>query len=568
VNRLAGSKLTDLNVGTIKLGLFFGSLLLGLALALNWGDFGGDGISYLDMGDALFTGHWKSILNALWSPLYPALLGVVRWVLKPSMRWYPYVIVVTNFAIYVGTLLSFHWFWASLLSLYRMQSTTGSNNVDETFSDKQFWMLGYAIFLFQYADLTLSTSPDMLLSSFVFLSAALLLRIRLGGPPLPLSCLLGVSLGLGYLAKAVMLPLSGFFFLSVFLLARPRRRSLWFLCASILVFVGIAGPYVFGLSNKLGFFTTGEAGSLNYAWHVNGLPFVHWQGGDPRLGNPQHPTHQIYSSPAIYEFEPSDGETYAPWYDPFYWMRGFHPRFNLRDQFVALKENLHNSLGTFWIQGAFITGIAVLLGMHSRPRQIPLEFMRKWYAWGPAAAAFLIYNLIWVEPRYLSPFFVLFWGAILTLVRLPQDLVSRQLLGVTSSILVFVLAMQTAGDLRKLVREEREFGSTQMQIAQSLRAKGILPGARVAVIDADLGADWQKLLGISVVAEIPLGEEERFWSMDFSARTSVIQTLRKTGAVILVASHVPGSAITAGWDRIGNTKAYMFNLTSGQEAKP
>jgi len=38
-----------------------------------------DSISYLDMSDGVFPGNdWHRLINGVWSPLYPFLLGVFR----------------------------------------------------------------------------------------------------------------------------------------------------------------------------------------------------------------------------------------------------------------------------------------------------------------------------------------------------------------------------------------------------------------------------------------------------------------------------------------------------------
>ena len=39
---------------------------------------GPDGISYLDLSDAVVTGRWSLLLSTYWSPLYPALVGIAR----------------------------------------------------------------------------------------------------------------------------------------------------------------------------------------------------------------------------------------------------------------------------------------------------------------------------------------------------------------------------------------------------------------------------------------------------------------------------------------------------------
>ena len=44
-----------------------------------------DAISYLDMSDAVLPRNtWSKLVNGVWSPLYPFLIGVGRRLLKPS----------------------------------------------------------------------------------------------------------------------------------------------------------------------------------------------------------------------------------------------------------------------------------------------------------------------------------------------------------------------------------------------------------------------------------------------------------------------------------------------------
>lgn len=55
----------------IALGIF-------LALVQVWSsrhDMNPDGISYIEIGEKIMRGEWKSALNGYWSPLYPLLIG-------------------------------------------------------------------------------------------------------------------------------------------------------------------------------------------------------------------------------------------------------------------------------------------------------------------------------------------------------------------------------------------------------------------------------------------------------------------------------------------------------------
>ena len=55
------------------------SLLIGAVSAwLTRAEMNPDGISYLDLSDRWMAGDFRGVVNAYWSPLYPALLAVVR----------------------------------------------------------------------------------------------------------------------------------------------------------------------------------------------------------------------------------------------------------------------------------------------------------------------------------------------------------------------------------------------------------------------------------------------------------------------------------------------------------
>ena len=63
-----------------------------------------DGVSYLDMGDAMMRGDWKMAINGIWSPLYAWLQGVALRLIKPSARWEFTVVHLVNFLIYLFVL--------------------------------------------------------------------------------------------------------------------------------------------------------------------------------------------------------------------------------------------------------------------------------------------------------------------------------------------------------------------------------------------------------------------------------------------------------------------------------
>src|SRR5436305_125236 len=46
-----------------------------------------DGVSYLDLSDAVVTGRFAHLVSAYWRPLYPTLIGVVRVLARPNPYW-------------------------------------------------------------------------------------------------------------------------------------------------------------------------------------------------------------------------------------------------------------------------------------------------------------------------------------------------------------------------------------------------------------------------------------------------------------------------------------------------
>jgi hypothetical protein len=536
------------------------SICLGLILADRGASFQGDTVSYLDMGDYFFAGDGRAILNGLWSPLFPFIHGLTRWIIQPTMKWEPLLFQLTNFAVYVSTVLAFQFFWSQVSCLYRFLSQRESHSPHATFSESEFWVLGYAIFLFMQLDLMTFMSPDMLLSTIVYLTVGLVLKIRLHGPTLVRFCLLGLSLGVGFLAKAVMLPLAGIF-LAAAVLSNVRRRFLPYALAASVVFAGVVSPYIYELSRHKGHFTTGEAARLNYAWHVDDAPFTHWQGELAELGKPEHPPRQIFSSPLVYEFATPIRGTYPPWYDPSYWEAGLRARFDLGGQLRALSRNLNQYLRALWAQNALIACVLVLVALRRNARSTLRDFLSIWYVWLPAAAAFGLYGLIWVEHRYVSQFFVLFWTAALTLIRLPGLHESRRVIRAVTIVAVFLLTIRIGINLTEECLAGHESAILQMNIAEGLSAQGVHAGEKVALIDAGLGKGWQKLARLVVIAEIPVEERDAFWAVDADRRNQIYRVLTNSGAKILIAPDTPGWAQVVGWERVGTTPVYIYRLT-------
>ena len=183
-----------------------------------------DGISYLDMGDAILRGDWTMAANAYWSPLYPFLEGLVLRVLHPSAPWEFTAVHCVNFLIY---LFAFGCFEYLLRATVAIRPSTDADGVSTALPQWTIFALGYAVFL--WSSLSLITmervTPDMLMAGFVYLAVGLLLRIWQQPAKLSRFFLIGAVLGFGYLAKAPVFPLSLVFFVFLWIVAGNWRRA-------------------------------------------------------------------------------------------------------------------------------------------------------------------------------------------------------------------------------------------------------------------------------------------------------------------------------------------------------
>ena len=88
-------------------------------------DMNPDGINYLDLSDAFLQGNWEAAVNGTWSPLYPLLLSIARFIARPSPYWEFAVAHALNFIIYLFALAAFHFFLSQWL--YDRQPRVGQS---------------------------------------------------------------------------------------------------------------------------------------------------------------------------------------------------------------------------------------------------------------------------------------------------------------------------------------------------------------------------------------------------------------------------------------------------------
>ena len=550
------------------------SLIIGFAVIDAWSGrqfTQSDGISYLDMSDAFLKHNWRLLINPLWSPLYPFLIGIATWLARPSEQWELPVVHLVNFAIFLGVFASFEFLLRQVIAvLGRNERRPGHDSI---VSAAWKWkLLGYCIFAWSTLVVISirEASPDLLVAMFVSLDAGLLLRLRAGAGRLQTCLLLGLSLGLGYYAKAVLFPMAFVFMALAFFSIREWKKAVVPCAATLLVFSAIAAPLVIVISQLVGRPCYSESGNLNYAWHVNGQPNLRFYPSHPP-SYLKHPTPSLSSRPTVYDFAEPFITTYPPFYSPEYWNDGVETTFSPSEQWRAIRTNLAAFLEPPFVPMWILIAGGILLSFTGpkMPGRLKLLFA-SWPIIVPAVVATSMYLCVWIEPRYISPFAVLVLLGLLPIVLAgdssrPDTRGGLAVLAVAAaailSISVFVLH-------RAVYPPLSDFGGAHYKAAEVLHSEGVRPGEAIGLIgDNSDGMFLARMARVHIVAQIPVEETSDFWQLtDPGEKARVYSAFQKTGAVALVTAEVPPSSGFADWQRVGGSKYYLHLLApSGHE---
>jgi hypothetical protein len=513
-----------------------------------------DGISYLDVGDAFLRGDWRSGINAHWSPFYALLLSTPLFLFSISPYGEFAFVHLVNFFIYLAALAAFDFLLRALI-----------DSREENFRTPLL-IFGYALFLvssLRFITLSLVT-PDMLVAAFIFLIAGLLVRIRGGAHNWSIFFLLGTALGFGYLAKAPLF-LIAFVFLGVGIFAvGDIRKVIPRISFAFAVFMLITSSFIVPLSLLKNRFTFGDSGKINYAWQINNIPYIYWQGEGSDNGVPLHPMRKVFDHPPVYEFATPIGGTYPPWYDPSYWSEGSIIHFNMRGHLEALLRSgrlLYEELSTAQF-GSIAVGLLALILVSGQWRR-PKTFFDDWLLLVPALAGLGMYALVLVRMRYVAPFFVLMGLSIFSRIRLPASRDAEHVgMSITCAMVFMIMILLAVSALAQIMRETTD---EQGKIARTLQEAGIQSGDRVAVIGGSFNgwsAFWARLLKVKIVAEIPSTNEARLFWENENTYARVQDIFSKTGARVMVAELLPDNAHTKDWQRVGQAGYYLFSTST------
>ena len=409
-----------------RLRVFFWSLAIVLGALHVWvyrNDLNPDSVSYIEMAEGAVRSGWHALVSAYWSPLYPTLLSIAFRVLHPSMDWEFTVVHLVNFAVYLADLLCFEFFLEELLAARR--SEIGPKDDLKPVPEKVFWVWGYLLFIWsnQFWLRPQQVNPDIIVAGLVYLATALLLRVYRGKGDWLAFAGLGIVLGVAYLAKTAMLPLSFVFLACGFFLFALGRKSyshaLGRSALALAAFATIAAPLIVLISEEKHRVTFGDSGKLAYAEFVDGAPLMtHWQGQPAGTGTPVHPTRKVSDDPVIYEFAQPIAGSYPPWYDQSYWYEGIRAHFSLRGQLRVLLKSANIYFKLFSRSGALYVVFVALIFLVRKTGKWDWGERRFLLVWLPSLGALLMYSLILVKQRYVSGFALVLLLWILSSVRI------------------------------------------------------------------------------------------------------------------------------------------------------
>ena len=514
-----------------------------------------DGIQYLDNATAYSSGDFERALNSQWSPLYPWLIGA--WF--AAVRASPYLecpyVHLLNFLIYLASLAAFLFFLNCVLDRIPAEKRTPAIRVS-------LILIACSSFLYCSLDFTnlAYVTPDLLVSVFAFLAAGLLLRIQANTASTSGYVAFGSILGLGYLAKTPFL-VFGLLCLGIAAASGGNRKRAGHLarcCLAAGTFAAIAVPYIWILSSAKGRFTFGDSGRWNIIWMVNRVPLYNWQGGPADNGAPIHPTRQLSSNPAIYEFATPIGGTYPPWYDPIYWSQGARIAFRPTDFIRALRLQIQfYGYLVHHRQLPLVFALATLFLLSPEKACIFSGIRKFWPLLLLGATPFAMYAVVHAEARYLAAFFVLLWTGLMA--GLLAGLDAR----VDPRVLLSILTVAAALMLVEAITVTPPAAPTRLhyEVAQQTQALGLKRGDPVAIVTGDLDYFWARILGARIIMQVEFTKSSCPNCQKLPAEwEKAKQILRANGAVLVVSPCIPGVVDQPGWQPLGATGVYAYRM--------
>jgi hypothetical protein len=389
-----------------------------------------DGVSYMDLSDAMLAGNWRELLNAYWSPLYPTLIGLLRAVLHPTPYWEFGVVHLLNFLLFAASLLGFEYFVGALRELGRTQ--WNKPGLDSVLGSIGAYAI-FGVFTLMMTPLLLPT-PDLLVSAASFFVFGALLRLRFDMSPGKSGLILGLALAAGSLAKSFVIPWAGVCVLTAVVALRGRSMRPAVVAASLWLLAVI--PWTIGLSAKYGHPTFGDTGRLTYVWFVNRVESPSSKMMPHVAATPA--TDSVLRGVAV---TPNAAGTNPVWYDPARWYDDLHPEFSLSRQLSVI-----GILGAEYIASLAPMFLVIAFWLIAAGRDGAREWWRRtWPVVVPCLAALFAYSLVLVTTRYVAPFYMALLLAVMCGATWPERIPPTRMLLAIGIPLILMVATPNPG---------------------------------------------------------------------------------------------------------------------------
>lgn len=518
----------------------------------------GDGINYIEMGEALRHGWWSGLVNLTESPGYAFLLGLGQIVLNTNRLNELQLLKSVNFVCFVVAMA------ACELFVHILKKQFGSLYVGakQPLPFPVISALSYSMFLFaalSWIRLRL-VAPEMMVFVFMVTSTSIVLWIKENPVPYIKFVLLGVSTALGYLFKSFFFPFSTIFFVLAGLVSGSLRKAVPRLLLAAVVMLVVSGPLIFSLSRTVGRFSFGEVGNFCYTTLV---------AGEGELTNPPA---VLAKQPSVlfYKNNPFVECTRPAGFDPCYWNEGVKPVVHLVSQLKVVPGHVRAIVldspwlfvgAILWLMIQWRIGTLSLRGLW--PPSVPLILLTI------AAAGTGMYCLVHVEMRYLAAFLFFAFVAVLLLpaydfknsaarckVLMSAGLLAALILGMTVNTVVdqSIRGLRSTGKTPSY----REAFFEMLAIKDCLNRRGVDKGDDVAMVGLPLWY-WGRLAEVKIVAEVT--DEAQFISASAEARTRAIDSLKSAGVKAVVGKGEAFRKLTAeGWEAVPGTRDFFIRF--------
>jgi len=508
-----------------------------------------DGIAYLDASDVYLSGGWPTAGTGYWSPLYPTLLAIARLVAGQGAARELSIAQSVNFILFLCA-------FAALEYLVREVRWTSRARLPGAPPNDTTWqVLVYALF----GVLTVGwirvwmPTPDMAVAAIVFATAGVCIRLATGRGRWPSVVMLGLLLGVGYLAKAVLLPIGVCSLATLAVLLRLRPGGMAEIAVAALIFLGVAAPQIVYASRLKGASTFGDVGRLNYLWFVAGVPGPVTSAfplptrlpsptGTGQTLTPLDPVRGVH--PAIYDIDAPIAGTLPIWYDAGYWYRGVVAPLHLGAivRTIVRHARVYLELFGFLLVGGTAAVLATTVSRHSLLAMRPSPMLVV-----PALAALALYALVLVQSRYVAAFALLLFAGLVP--PWTTDALSRRLrvgfaVGAVAGLPLFAYEARVDGSYW------HGSAQTRSNVVAALTARGVGPGSRIGFIGEAYDALWARTARLRFVSLVPVAEAPRFWELDPGGRAAVLQHMRQHGAQAIIAEAPARGVNVDGWERL------------------